>query len=192
MSAVLLPDEQSRFWAKVRKREDGCKVWTAAVNSRGYGCFRLSRTAETYLAHRLAWELERGPVPEGLTLDHRCENVLCVNTDHLEITTRRANIWRGQGRHWLDDVADIVLRIAMHPAVDGYIPRGDVGDLIGLGEQAVRRAMSAGELPRAPLAGWVVYVRQTDLINFVVARAVEDAGLPVAEALCAQIQDLAG
>jgi hypothetical protein len=34
-------------------------------------------------------------------------------------------------------------------------------------------------------------VRQTDLIAFVVARAVEDAGLPVAEALCAQIQDLA-
>lgn len=191
MSAALLPDEQSRFWKKVRTRDDGCRVWTAAVTSRGYGCFRLARTRETYLSHRLAWEAERGPVPEDFTLDHLCGNVLCINTDHLEITTRRVNIWRGQGRRWLSDIGDVLLRIATYPAVDGLIPRAEVGELIGVGEQTVRRAMSTGELQRAPRGGWVVYVRQADLINFVVARATEDAGLPVAGALCAQIRDLA-
>jgi hypothetical protein len=191
MSTVLLPDEQSRFWAKVRQREDGCTVWTAAVTSRGYGCFRLARTNETYLAHRLAWELERGPVPAELTLDHLCGHPLCVNTSHLEIATRRVNVWRGQGRRWLDDVSGIILRIAAYPAVDGLVPVRHAGPLLGVGHQSIRRAVYSGELPGVKRGAQTRQVRQTDLIAFVVARAVEDAGLPVAEALCAQIQDLA-
>ena len=46
-------------------------------------------------AHRVAYELMRGPIPDGLTLDHLCRNVGCVNPDHLEPVTMKENILRG-------------------------------------------------------------------------------------------------
>ncbi len=48
------------------------------------------------LAHRRVYELLRGPIPEGLTLDHLCRERSCVNPDHLEPVTFRENIRRGQ------------------------------------------------------------------------------------------------
>lgn len=49
------------------------------------------------LAHRFSYELLRGPIPKGMTLDHRCRNTLCVNPWHLEIVTHRENVLRGEG-----------------------------------------------------------------------------------------------
>jgi len=47
------------------------------------------------MAHRAVYESERGPIPEGMTLDHLCRNRGCVNPDHLEPVTNRENILRG-------------------------------------------------------------------------------------------------
>jgi HNH endonuclease len=49
------------------------------------------------LAHRLAYILEIGPVPAGLTLDHLCRHRACVNPAHLEAITNHENILRGAG-----------------------------------------------------------------------------------------------
>lgn len=83
---------EERFWAKVEKT-DTCWLWTAALFRNGYGQFRLPETH--VLAHRFAYELERGPIPEGLHLDHLCRVKACVRADHLEPVTPGENVRRG-------------------------------------------------------------------------------------------------
>jgi len=87
------PDDVERFWVKVdRSGPDGCWVWTAARVT-GYGRFRLA--GKQVGAHRLAYELLVGPIPDGLTIDHLCRNRACVNPSHLEPVTGRVNTLRG-------------------------------------------------------------------------------------------------
>lgn len=87
-----------RFWSKVDKGGPfGCWVWTASLNSTGYGQFIVMRGKRGYPrpAHRVAWELIRGPVAVGHVLDHLCRNRACVRPDHLEPVTNEENIQRG-------------------------------------------------------------------------------------------------
>lgn len=72
----------TRFWEKVQKT-DSCWLWTGAT-IRGYGVIWENERKRAARAHRVAWELLRGPIPDGLTLDHLCRTTLCVNPDHLE------------------------------------------------------------------------------------------------------------
>lgn len=68
----------------------GCWVWTGTRHSAGYGKFDGRR-----LAHRVIYELEVGPIPSGMQIDHLCRNRLCVNPEHMEVVTQRENILRG-------------------------------------------------------------------------------------------------
>ena len=82
-----------RFWPKVEKT-DGCWLWTGARDKLGYGWIRRTRGGNAP-AYRVAWELEVGPIPEGLVIDHLCRNPSCVNPAHLEPVTQRENMLRG-------------------------------------------------------------------------------------------------
>ena len=64
---------EDRFWAKVdRSRVDqACWIWTAGTHN-GYGIISKSQQQRNYFAHRLSWELMRGPIPNGLQIDHLC------------------------------------------------------------------------------------------------------------------------
>jgi hypothetical protein len=73
----------------------GCWLWTAGLNGEGYGAINVA--GQIRPAHRVAYELFRGPIPEGLTLDHLCRVRCCVNPDHLEPVTRKENTLRGIG-----------------------------------------------------------------------------------------------
>lgn len=70
----------------------GCWLWTAAAFVSGYGAVRFD--GRTSYAHRVVYEHERGPIPAGLEIDHKCRNRLCVNPDHLEPVTKAENARR--------------------------------------------------------------------------------------------------
>lgn len=82
-----------RFWAKV-SIQDGCWEWQAYADSLGYG--RFWDDGRMVLAHRFSYELARGPIAEGMVIDHLCRNPRCVNPTHLEVVTPGENTVRGQ------------------------------------------------------------------------------------------------
>jgi hypothetical protein len=46
-----------------------------------------------YIAHRVAWEIANGPIPDGIELDHiACVGPSCVRTEHLRLATRKQNM----------------------------------------------------------------------------------------------------
>ena len=78
----------NRFLAKINiDSETGCWLWTAATLPGGYGSIGSEggRKGKTLRAHRVAWELYRGPIPTGrhVLVLHKCDAPRCVNPDHL-------------------------------------------------------------------------------------------------------------
>ncbi len=82
----------TRFWEKVDTAGD-CWNWTASKTPAGYGRFKIDGKMKR--AHRVAYEMLVGEIPEGLVIDHLCRNTSCVRPDHLEPVTNAENIRRG-------------------------------------------------------------------------------------------------
>lgn len=81
-----------RFWEKVEK-SDGCWMWTGAKDKDGYGQTAIGH--HHLHAHRVAYELMVGPLPDELVTDHLCRTPSCVNPAHIEPVTVRENVLRG-------------------------------------------------------------------------------------------------
>lgn len=87
--------ERERFTEKVDVTF-GCWFWTGASSEKGYGQFvagsRADGTRRRMLAHRYAYEIENGPIGDGLEIDHLCFTPSCVRPDHLRVVTRAENL----------------------------------------------------------------------------------------------------
>lgn len=135
-----------RFWAKVLK-SDGCWEWQAAFfkgRGRCYGMFKLR--GRCMKAHRVAFELERGEIDDGLVLLHDCDNPKCVRPDHLKPGSHVENMadMRRKGRsccHERKNTARLTagdvheIRIAAHR---GGATAAALARVFGVGHSAVR------------------------------------------------------
>lgn len=74
-------------------RDGDCTVSLYATGSHGYsqiGWWEDGRS-RMVLAHRVAWEVANGPIPDAMTVDHTCRNRRCINVSHLRLLTNTEN-----------------------------------------------------------------------------------------------------
>lgn len=118
-------DIHQRFASKL-EREDHirpgqtteCWIWKGGMSKAGYGIFSMA-SAKAMLAHRAAYWLFVGDIPERHDVHHKCENSACCNTGHVEPKTRKAHVL-AHNRKW-----DVCRK--GHPLVDGNIYTNNLG-----------------------------------------------------------------
>lgn len=93
-------DYKERFLKLIVKMDSECHEWRGQVKRDGYG--RFCYEAKTIQAHRAAYLLFSGPIPDGLLVLHHCDNRKCVNPEHLYLGTHQDNAMDmvRRGRNW--------------------------------------------------------------------------------------------
>jgi hypothetical protein len=82
---------EERFWTNIEKnRDNDCWRWTGALRIRDYGSYYYN--GRNQLAHRVSWQINFGPIPDGIHVLHTCDNPSCVNPEHLRLGTHQDNM----------------------------------------------------------------------------------------------------
>ena len=138
-----MSDEQllEYIFDNVEKRESGCWVWTRSVTSQGRP--NISWRGRISLVSRVVLFLTKGPPPEGMECCHsrECEDVKCVNPDHLRWDTHLANEIdkREVGGRWFKLCREDVRKI--RHLSEGGTSQEEIGDLFGVSAHYVRKIL---------------------------------------------------
>jgi len=81
---------------RTRRGDGGCVIWTGNVGGE-YGV--LTFAGKRVYAHRVAYEIANGSIPDGAEVDHTCHRKLCVNAKHLRLATHKQNAENLRGAH---------------------------------------------------------------------------------------------
>lgn len=116
---------------------DACWLWQGIRNSRGYG--RVYDQGHQRLAHRAAYEVAFGPIPDGLEILHSCDVPLCVNPGHLRAGTHADNQLDmvAKQRHGPRQVLDPALVLTIRSMADEGLRPSTIGRRLGLGRYVV-------------------------------------------------------
>lgn len=102
----------TRMIRRTMTMPNGCIEFMGSRDGKGYGKVSAGLGMSPLKAHRLAWELANGPIPEDAWVLHRCDNPPCVNPDHLFLGDSLTN------------VIDMVSKGRHHNQVKGSCPAG--------------------------------------------------------------------
>ncbi len=90
--------ERLEFYS-IPEPNSGCRLWTGAASAGRYGS--IHHKGKKRRAHRVAWEEENGPIPDGLDALHKCDVTFCISVPHLFLGTHAQNMAdrRSKGRY---------------------------------------------------------------------------------------------
>lgn len=88
----MRPNKKEDVLSRYTIDNNGCWIYTERKDTLGYGVFYFKHVG--YKAHRISYELVKGPIPKGLVIDHLCRIRSCINPDHLEAVTQAENVRR--------------------------------------------------------------------------------------------------
>ena len=92
------------FMSKVEKT-DSCWLWKGTIDRKGYGQYTIPRSGGKKVgAHRYAYQIFKGMIPQGREPDHLCRVRHCCNPEHLEAVTRSENLRRGLVGHKIAEI----------------------------------------------------------------------------------------
>lgn len=148
-------DPLTRFEPKVKVVESGCHEWQGGLHRMGYGKFSFPPNPgdlrhPTVPAHRAAWLLKVGPIPDGLWVLHKCDNRKCVNIEHLYVGTPKQNVrdkidrckWYGQMKYSADAIEQCKKLFS-----EGMTQTA-IGKLLGINQTSVSRFVRNKYRPR--------------------------------------------
>ncbi len=125
-----------------------CWVYVGSIHSAGYG--QISDRGRSVLAHRLAWEIAHGKIPDGLSVLHKCDNPPCVRDGHLFLGTPGENsrdaVLKGRMAHGVDQglsklTDDSVVGIRRIYAAGG-MSQSKIGEIYGVTQSTVYQVVN--------------------------------------------------
>jgi len=141
-------DPRTTFWEKVRKSDD-CWVWTGKTDVNGYGLLRTTyRPTRWERAHRGAWELAAGEIPDGMIIGHVCDTRPCVRNDDEGWYEVNGLLRARRGHLWLGTQADNMVDMSVKGRSTRTLGAVVVADILATYAPDGKGGMSASALAR--------------------------------------------
>lgn len=115
-----------RLLSRTEKTET-CWLFRGSIHRRGYAYIR-GLSGNVSAAHRLSWEIHYGPIPEGLSVLHKCDARNCINPSHLFLGDHPKHVLKD------DDVAEVKRLLS-----DGALSQAAIGLRFGIGQAAISK-----------------------------------------------------